>query len=153
MIRIQRIGHVGLYCKDIEKMTQFYTEVLGFKLSDVNERGMVFLRYGSDHHNIFLCRATEEGDDTKGRPGLHHFAFEVAGLDELKRVKKYLESKGVKAIGEGKIMHRPTGANYDFDIKDPEGNTVQFYSDMDHIGWDGKSRPKELRREFAVEDD
>jgi catechol 2,3-dioxygenase len=153
MLRIQKIGHVGLYCRDIKKMTEFYTEVLGFQLSDINERGMVFLRYGTDHHNIFLCPASESKEKTKGQPGLHHIAFEVGSLEDLKRVKKYLASRGFGAIGNGKIMHRPTGSNYDFDILDPEGNTIQFYSEMDQIGWDGKSRPKELRREFAVEDD
>lgn len=152
MIRIQKIGHVGLYCRDIHKMKEFYTQVLGFKLSDVNERGMVFLRFGTDHHNLFLCPIGKEGE-RKRDTALHHVAFEVPNLDELKKVKKYLESKGIKALGDGKIMHRPTGSNYDFDIEDPEGNVVQFYSEMDQIGWGDSSRPKELRREFAVEDD
>jgi catechol-2,3-dioxygenase len=137
----------------MKKMRDFYTEVLGFKLSDVNQRGMVFLRFGTDHHNIFLCPAAESEEATRGQAGLHHIAFEVATLEELKRVKKYLASKGFEAIGTGKIMHRPTGSNYDFDILDPEGNTIQFYSEMDQIGWDGRSRPAELRREFAIEED
>jgi catechol 2,3-dioxygenase len=152
MIRIQKIGHVGLYCKDMKKMTEFYTDVLGFKLTDVNERGMVFLRFGTDHHNLFLCPAGEAGGAAR-ETALHHVAFEVPGLEELKRVKKYIEGRGIKILDKGKIVHRPTGSNYDFDILDPEGNTVQFYADMDQIGWDGKSRPKELRKEFVVEDD
>jgi catechol 2,3-dioxygenase len=152
MIRIQKIGHVGLYCKDIEKMRQFYTDVLGFKLTDVNERGMAFLRFGTDHHNLFLCPVGEAGGAGR-ETALHHVAFEVAGLEELKRVKKYLEGLGIEILDKGKIVHRPTGSNYDFDILDPEGNIVQFYADMDQIGWDGKSRPKELRKEFVVEDD
>src|ERR1044071_4181835 len=43
-IRIRKIGHVGLYCRDLAKMVDFYTRVLGFKVSDVNEKGMTFLR-------------------------------------------------------------------------------------------------------------
>jgi catechol 2,3-dioxygenase len=151
MIRIQKIGHVGLYCKDVKKMAQFYTEVLGFKVSDTNPKGNMFLRFGNDHHNLFLTPANQ--NEGKGETSLNHIAFEVATLEELKKAKKYLESKGVKILGDGKILHRPTGANYDFDFLDPEGNTVQFYAEMDQIGWDGKARPPELRREFVVEDD
>lgn len=152
MIQIQKIGHVGLKCKDIKKMTDFYTDVLGFKVTDTNERGMVFMRFSTDHHNLFLFPSGKEGD-ARRETALHHIAFEVAGLEELKRVKKYLEGRGVKILDTGKIVHRPTGSNYDFDIEDPEGNIVQFYADMDQIGWDGNSRPKQLRREFVVEDD
>ncbi|HZE11047.1 MAG TPA: VOC family protein, partial [Burkholderiales bacterium] len=43
-IRVRKIGHVGLYCRDLAKMVDFYTRVLGFKVSDVNEKGMTFLR-------------------------------------------------------------------------------------------------------------
>jgi len=39
-----------------------------------------------------------------------------------------------------------------FDFDDPEGNRLQFFSDMDRIGWDGKSRPKEQWKRFEVED-
>jgi len=47
--RINKIGHVVLHVSDIERSTQFYTEVLGFKISDIyahNELpgGAVFLR-------------------------------------------------------------------------------------------------------------
>ena len=44
------------------------------------------------------------------------------------------------------------GSDYTFDFDDPEGNRLQFYSDMDQIGWDGKSRPKDQWKRFTVED-
>ena len=51
-IRVRKIGHVGLYCRDLAKMVDFYTRVLGFKVSDVNEKGMTFLRFGGDHRDL-----------------------------------------------------------------------------------------------------
>ncbi len=38
-IRIRKIGHVGIYCRDLPKMVDFYTRMLGLKVSDVNEKG------------------------------------------------------------------------------------------------------------------
>ena len=31
-IRVRKIGHVGLYCRDLDRMVDFYTRVLGFQV-------------------------------------------------------------------------------------------------------------------------
>jgi len=127
-------------------MVDFYTRVLGFKVSDVNEKGMTFLRFGADHHSFVLARATET---PSGPTVLQQIAMEVADLDALKRIRAYLIGQGVQATA---IKHEGPGSDYTFDFDDPEGNRLQFYCDMDQIGWDGKSRPKEQWKRFTVED-
>ena len=149
--RIRKIGHVGLYCRDLAKMVDFYTRVLGFKVSDVNEKGMTFLRFGGDHHSFVLARmADDEQKKGAGATPLQQIAMEVASLDALKRIRKYLLSQGVNV--RGKIKHEGPGNDYTFDFDDPEGNRLQFFSDMDRIGWDGKSRPKGEWKRFEVDD-
>jgi catechol-2,3-dioxygenase len=150
-IRIRKIGHVGLYCRDLAKMADFYTRVLGFKVSDVNEKGMTFLRFGGDHHSFVLAQmSAEEQKKGAGATLLQQIAMEVASLDALKRIRKYLLSQGVNV--RGKIKHEGPGNDYTFDFDDPEGNRLQFFSDMDRIGWDGKSRPKEQWKRFEIDD-
>lgn len=150
-IRIRKFGHIGLYCHDLPKMVDFYTGVLGMKVSDVNEKGLTFLRFGSDHHSLVLAKAPDEGQiKSAAAKTLHHIALEVADLDELKRIRKYLLARGVHV--HGKIKHEGPGMNYVVDFDDPEGNRVQFFSDMDQIGWEGKSRPKEQWNRFEVDD-
>jgi len=145
-IRISKIGHVGLYCRDLPRMVDFYTRVLGFKVSDVNEKGMTFLRFGADHHSFVLAAAPQPPG---GPTVLHQIAMEVADLDALKRIRVYLLEQGVKASA---IKHEGPGNDYTFDFDDPEGNRLQFFCEMDQIGWDGKSRPKEQWKRFTVED-
>src|SRR5437879_4697174 len=150
-IRIRKIGHVGLYCRDLAKMADFYTRILGFKVSDVNEKGMTFLRFGSDHHSFVLAQMSpEEQKKGAGASLLQQIAMEVASLDALKRNRKYLVSQGVNV--RGKIKHEGPGNDYTFDFDDPEGNRLQFFSEMDRIGWDGKIRPKEQWKRFEVDD-
>ncbi|HET7362136.1 MAG TPA: VOC family protein [Burkholderiales bacterium] len=145
-IRISKIGHVGLYCRDLERMVDFYTRVLGFKMSDVNEKGMTFLRFGADHHSLVLAPALQP----PGGPSvLQQIAMEVADLEALKLIRAYLLEQGVKASA---IKHEGPGSDYTFDFDDPEGNRLQFFCEMDQIGWDGKSRPKEQWKRFTVED-
>jgi catechol 2,3-dioxygenase-like lactoylglutathione lyase family enzyme len=146
-IRVRKIGHIGLYCRDLERMKDFYTRVLGFEVSDVNEKGMVFLRFGADHHSFVLAAA----EKAPAAPTvLQQIALEVADLDTLKRIRKHLVAKGARVLGP--IKHEGPGSDYTFDFEDPEGNRLQFFSDMDQIGADGKSRPKEQWRRFTVED-
>ena len=56
---IAKIGHVVLMAQDLEKSVDFYTRVLGFRVSDVYPATMVpgrmvFMRCASDHHGVAL---------------------------------------------------------------------------------------------------
>jgi len=145
-IRITKIGHVGLYCRDLQRMVEFYTRVLGFQVSDVNEKGMTFLRFGTDHHSFVLAPAPAAAS---GPTVLQQIAMEVADLDALKRIRAYLLEQGAPKVGA--IKHEGPGNDYTFDFDDPEGNRLQFFCDMDQIGWDGKSRPKSEWKRFTVD--
>jgi len=150
-IRIRKLGHIGLHCHDLPKMVDFYTRTLGFHVSDVNEKGLTFLRYGADHHTLVLAKMPDGGQRKGAANALHHIALEVEDLDELKRIRKHLLARGVPL--HGKIKHEGPGMNYVLDFEDPDGNRVQFFCGMDQIGWDGKSRPKEHWNRFEVSDE
>ena len=82
---ITKIGHVVLHCRDLERTVKFYTEVLGFKVSDVYPNdmvpgGMVFMRCAADHHGVGFVGCLE--GESKNIE-LNHLAFEVATLDEV----------------------------------------------------------------------
>ena len=148
-VKVRRLGHVGLTVRDMEASVKFFTECLGFEVSDVNELGIVFLRLPAhtDHHTLNLVPA-EAGLLAAGQGSLDHIALEVDSLDDLRRMKKFLEERGVKV--RGPIRQRGPGGDKTLDFADPDGNNVQLFCEMEQIGWDGKSRPREQwnRREF-----
>ncbi len=148
-VKVRRLGHVALNVRDIEVSVKFYTECLGFQVSDVNEQGVVFLRLPAhtDHHTMNLIPSDRVGSSRDGSL-LNHFALEVGSVEDLHAMKKFLEEKGVKVLGP--IRQRGPGSDKTLDLLDPEGNTVQLFCEMDQIGWDGTSRPKEQwnRREI-----
>jgi len=150
-VKVKKIGHVVFRVKDVERSTNFWTEIMGFRVSDRSEIGMVFLRYGSDHHTIALVKATEDGDLTKkGRLGFDHCALEVGSVSELFKIRDFLKSKNVPIIYEGR---RGPGCNMGVEFRDPDGNAIELYTAMDQIGWNGKSRPHEqLRRAKTLEE-
>ncbi len=137
---IGKIGHVVLNVQDVERSTQFYTQVLGFQISDVYPEemvpgGMVFLRCNSDHHGIALVGSTNAPAENVE---LNHIAFEVATLDEVLRARDHLRQYGVKIDFEGR---RRAGCQLAVEFRDPDNHRLEIYWGIDQIGSDGAVRP------------
>ena len=143
----RKLGHVVLNVQDLERSTRFYTEVLGFRVSDVYDEsmtagGMVFLRCASDHHSLALVGT---GRAPSNRVDLNHVAFEAATLDELFRFRDHLRKHGVKIIVHGR---RRAGCQIAVEFFDPDNHHVELYWGLDQVGTDGHVRPREEWREF-----
>ncbi len=137
---IGKIGHVVLNVQDVERSTQFYTQVLGFQISDVYPEemvpgGMVFLRCNPDHHGIALVGSTNAPAENVE---LNHIAFEVATLDEVLRARDHLRRHGVKIDFEGR---RRAGCQLAVEFRDPDNHRLEIYWGIDQIGSDGAVRP------------
>jgi catechol 2,3-dioxygenase len=138
--KIQRLGHVVVMVSDLERSVKFYTQVLGFKVSDVYSEdlqpgGFAFLRCHTDHHTIALVGA---GPQKPGHEELHHIAFEVATLEEVFRVRERLRDHNVTITFEGR---RRAGCQIAVEFLDPDGHTIEIYWGLDQIGNDGRVRP------------
>jgi len=143
-VRVQKLGHVVFTVSDVERSTTFWTEIMGFEVSDRNEIGMVFLRNASDHHTVALASAKSGAEPRpEGQPGFHHCALEVGTVSELFKIRDFLRERGVPIVYEGR---RGPGGNPGIEFKDPDGFNIEIYSSMDQIGVDGKSRPAEQWR-------
>ena len=137
---IRKIGHVVLRVADLERSTRFYTQVLGFRVSDVYPEsmmpgGMVFMRFNRDHHGVALVGGLTGPVEGKE---LHHFAFEVATLDEIFRARKHLKAHGVKITFEGR---RRAGAQIAVEFLDPDGHWLEIYWGLDQLGSHDAARP------------
>ena len=149
-IHVRKLGHVVFRVSDVERTTRFWTEIMGFAISDRNERGMVFLRHGSDHHSIALAAAEPaEGLPTKDRIGFDHLALEVGSVAELFEIRDFLRAHDVPIVYEGR---RGAGSNPGIEFLDPDGYQLEVYAAMDQIGWEGVSRPaSQWRRATSLE--
>jgi catechol 2,3-dioxygenase len=138
--RIGKIGHVVLNVRDVERSARFYTEILGFEISDVYPEemapgGMVFLRCNPDHHGIALVGSMA---DAAPNVELNHIAFEVATLDEVMRVRDHLRRHGIPIDFEGR---RRAGCQLAVEFRDPDNHRLEIYWGIDQIGSDGRVRP------------
>lgn len=152
--RIRKIGHVVLMVSDVKRSTHFYTQVLGFKVSDVYPDSMmpgkmVFMRCNNDHHGVALV-GRRPGDAPAANIELDHLAFEVASLDEVIRARDHLRAHQVKIDFEGR---RRAGAQIAVEFRDPDNHRLEIFWGLDQIGTDGHVRPPaEWREAMSIED-
>lgn len=143
---VTKLGHVVLRVTDLKRSVEFYTGVLGFRVSDVYPEsmmkgGMVFMRCNADHHGVALVGGAQA--PSAGRE-LHHLAFEVATLDEVVRAREHLQRHGVKIEFHGR---RRAGCQVAVEFRDPDNHFLEIFWGLDQVGSDGRSRPAEEWRE------
>jgi catechol 2,3-dioxygenase len=139
---ISKIGHVVLNCRDIDLSMRFYTEVLGFKVSDWYPESMVpgrmcFMRFNSDHHGIALVGSM---DAASPNFELNHLAFQVETLDEVVAARNHLRRAGVPIDFEGR---RRAGVQIAVEFRDPDGHRLEIYWGLDEVHRDDDIRPSE----------
>lgn len=123
-VRPRKLGHVVVGSVDQERSHRFFTEGVGFKVSDTVGGLAAFLRCSTDHHNLLVQQAPVAL--------LHHTSWQVDDVDDVGRgASAMLEAdpgRHVWGLGRHHI-----GSNFFWYLKDPAGNFSEYYADMDCI--------------------
>ena len=120
-----------LYVHDVERMIDFYTNTLGFEVTDrgplgepFDEAEIAFLSQTANHHHqvAFITGRPEPQPSNN----VHHVAFRSSGtLDDLKALKKVLEADAEVT----QIMPLCHGNAWSVYFRDPEFNGVEVFID------------------------
>ena len=93
---------------------------------------MVFMSAAGDSSHELACMSI--GADAPGpeqsRVGLYHFAWEMESFDELQRLYRELQQKGVDIAGVGD--HGMSMGVYFFD---PDGNEIEVFYELPREQW------------------
>ncbi|RID90571.1 glyoxalase [Gemmobacter lutimaris] len=127
-----RIGHVHLKVSDLDRALAFYSDILGFPLTQRYGRDAAFLGAGGYHHHIGLNTWESKGGKppAPGTTGLYHTAFLYPDRKALANVLKRLVEAGIQL--DGAADHGVSEAIY---LRDPDGNGVELYRDRDEADW------------------
>jgi catechol 2,3-dioxygenase-like lactoylglutathione lyase family enzyme len=134
------IGHLVLFTGDLDAANTFYTERLGFQLSDRYPGDAVFLRCQprGGHHNLFMLKRP-------GKPGLNHVAFIVKDIHEVVGGGMAMNRKGWETeMGPGR---HPISSAFFWYVKSPCGGSTEYFADEDYLteNW----RPRDFERNLA----
>jgi catechol 2,3-dioxygenase-like lactoylglutathione lyase family enzyme len=141
------IGHIVVFANDFAAMRAFYTEKLGFAISDEYPGHGVFTRCQKvgEHHNLFVL-------NRPGKPGINHVAFTVSDIHEVIGGGIAMSKKGWKTeIGPGR---HPISSAYFWYFENPLAAPLEYYADEDYCTEDWQpgtfERKPELFAEWAI---
>jgi len=118
-----KLGHIAFNVVDVKKASDFYCNVLGFRVSDWMADFFVFLRCSPDHHTINLV-------DSK-RSKLHHVAFELRNWGHLQTACDFLATKSIPLIwGPGR---HGIGHNLFAYHRNPDGQIIELFTELDQM--------------------
>ena len=113
------MGHIVLGTPALQASVDFYTDVLGFRVSDYWRPGdddVVFLRCNQRHHSLALVPAPE--------PALYHFMVEARTLDDVGRtLDRHLDAGTPISMTLGKHTNDQMVSFYS---RSPSGFDVEF---------------------------
>jgi catechol 2,3-dioxygenase len=168
--KLNRLQHIALKVRDLEKSLSFYVDILGFRVIEHIDqidpaktdygytRKMRFISCTNEHHVVNLTEIGAEFIPPNQPPpknsrtlmnyGLHHYAFLVDGKNEFNEWVEYLKSKNVEFV-RGPLVHSPThpegdgspGENRAMYFCDPDGNAIEICCDMMQLGDDDQVDP------------
>jgi len=120
----RKLGHAVIGTTDLAVTESFFTNGLGFKVSDLIKDAGAFLRCSTDHHNVLVLKAPVAY--------LHHTSWQVDDIDEVGRGASAMLADHPERRVWGLGRHH-AGSNFFWYLKDPAGNFSEYYSDMDCI--------------------
>jgi catechol-2,3-dioxygenase len=134
MLHPQRIGHVVLKVRDLDRSLAFYRDLLGFQVAGEMSNVMIFLTAtGQNHHDLALLRVGDQAPSAQpGAVGLYHLAVELSDLEALRSAHALLAEQGLL---KGAIDHGVTRSVY---TADPDGNEIELYCDAPRAEWEGR---------------
>lgn len=122
-------SHMGIHCRDLDRMHDFYTRVMGMSQTDRGsvprpdgELELIFLSSDpKEHHQLVLVNGRKTNAETTL---LNQIAFRVATLADLRALRDTLAAEGVDGVRP--INH---GTAWSIYFPDPEGNTIEAFVD------------------------
>jgi catechol 2,3-dioxygenase len=120
-------SHFGIYVTDLERMVEFYTQVFGLTVTDRGkgrtfQTDLVFMSASPEqHHQLVLA---------SGRPAEATFStvmqvsFIVPAIQDLRTIRSAALERGASQMRG--LNHGNALSIY---FSDPEGNTVEVYTD------------------------
>ena len=122
-------GHVGINVSDIERSKAFYTRAFGLEvMNESQEAGKEFAFLGENGVlSITLWQQSTGRFDTSA-PGLHHLAFQVDNLEQVKEAEGRVRELGAEFLYDGVVSHAEGAQSGGIFFRDPDGIRLEIYT-------------------------
>jgi len=118
----KKISHIVLHSPDHQAAVKFFTDILGFRISDWLGDFMCFLRCNRAHHRIAIL---------PGPPCLNHVAYDMLTVDDMMRGIHRLKQSGTD-IRWGPGRHTAGNNTFSY-FTTPNGFAVEYTAELDEV--------------------
>ena len=125
-----KLGHVGLFTRNLDKMIDFYSQVLGLIVTDRGDirsgkSQIVFLSSDPGEHHQFVL--VQGGQNDAEKPAVQQVSFLVDSLDDLRTTQDRVTNTGTEIVST--TTHGNAWSIY---FRDPDNNRIEVYT---HTPW------------------
>jgi catechol 2,3-dioxygenase-like lactoylglutathione lyase family enzyme len=118
-----KLGHIAFHVTDVQRVTRFYCDILGFRVSDWIGDFFSFLRCGPDHHTVNFIET--------GKNKHFHTAFELRDWAHMQTACDFLSRNGYKMLwGPGR---HGAGHNLFAYHRSPNGMITELFAELDQM--------------------
>lgn len=122
-------GHVGINVTDLGRSRAFYEQAFELEtLGASDEDGRRYAFLGAGGRLLLTLWQQSDGRFDTGRPGLHHLAFQVPTVEDVRRAEGRVRELGARLLYDGVVPHAegaPSGGIY---FEDPDGLRLEIYT-------------------------
>lgn len=123
-IRPERVGHVVLKVRSLERSVPFYRDVLGFTPNATYGPMVFFTATGDNHHDLALMEIGDAAENPHARAvGLYHVAIRLPSVEAVREAYQALREHGIRV---GSSDHGVSKSIY---LADPDGIEIELYAD------------------------
>jgi len=120
-----KISHIVVHSPDHQALVRFFTDVLGFRISDWLGDFMCFLRCNEAHHRVAIL---------PGPPCLNHVAYDMLTVDDMFRGAHRLKQHGTD-IRWGPGRHTAGNNTFSYFVT-PGGFAVEYTSELEDVDFE-----------------
>lgn len=125
-----RVKEVNLIVSDVDKLTTFYQQVIGFDILK-EEQNKVILTADGKTPLLVLEEVENSVEKPIGTTGLYHFAILLPDHSSLGTMLLHLSE--TEYLMQGASNHKYSDALY---LADPDGNGIEIYADLPPANWE-----------------
>jgi catechol 2,3-dioxygenase-like lactoylglutathione lyase family enzyme len=119
MAKVSGLGHFGIFVRDMPRMVDFYSGVLGLTVTDRGPDDRIVFLSGhpeTEHHEIALAKSPDQKTDAG------QVSFHIDSLADLKDMHRKIAESGCEI--DRVVNH---GIAFGCYFRDPEDNRVEVY--------------------------
>src|SRR5215468_190291 len=120
-------GHIGLNVSDLARSKRFYQDVFGFDLAgESNDEKRAFVFLAQNNAVVLTLWQQSDGAFAANKAGLHHLAFQVDSIEQVKEAEQRLRQLGVVIHYGGVTAHADGADSGGVFFDDPDGIRLEI---------------------------